>query len=85
MMNHLFHCDGQRVLIAKYHHAQGVADQDGIDAGAILCKGGRIIVRRQHRNGFAPRFLLKEERGGGFLSLGRDRVNGCRVYGRSSC
>ena len=35
VMEHLLHRDGQGVFVAQHHHAQRIADQDGINAGLV--------------------------------------------------
>ena len=66
VVEHLFQCDGQGVLIAQLHVAHGIPDQDDVHAGVIEETGGRSVVGGKGRDLFAPFFHLQERGGGDF-------------------
>ncbi len=47
VVDHLVHGHGHGVLVAQDDHAQGIADQDEIDAGLVQDLRRRVIVGRQ--------------------------------------
>ena len=49
VIDHLVESHRQRRVVSLHHHAQCVADQNGIDSSRIHNAGPRVIVRRQHR------------------------------------
>jgi hypothetical protein len=47
VMQHFFHRDRQRALIAQHHHRQRIADQQDVHACFVQQPRRRIVVRRQ--------------------------------------
>ena len=41
---HVLHGDGQRAVVALHHHAEGVADQEHVDAGLVAKRGEARVV-----------------------------------------
>ena len=50
VMDHVFHCDRQGVFIAEHDHAEGIADEQHVDACFVHELGRRIVVGREHGN-----------------------------------
>ena len=48
MMNHHVQRDADRRVVAEHDHAEGVANQQNIDSGAIHNAGHGGVIRRQH-------------------------------------
>mmetsp|Transcript_4487 Transcript_4487/g.7432 ORF Transcript_4487/g.7432 Transcript_4487/m.7432 type:complete len:333 (-) Transcript_4487:322-1320(-) len=48
VVDHLLHGDRGRVLVAEDDHAEGVADEDDVDAGAIGRLRAWVVVGRHH-------------------------------------
>jgi len=68
VVDHVCHGDLQGVLVAQHHHAQRVAHQDGVDTHLVERRGGGVVVRRQHGDGFAALFLLQQRARGYFFT-----------------
>ena len=48
VVDHVLHGDGEGVLVAEHDVAEGVADEDAVDAGLVLELGGGVVVCGQH-------------------------------------
>ncbi len=60
VMQHLVHGDGESVVIAKHGHANGVADENDVDASLIDQARCGVVVRCQGRNRLTGAFHFKE-------------------------
>src|SRR3990172_8466929 len=69
MMEHILHGYGKSIWIREYDHAERVADQDGVDAGAIDRQGCRIVIGGKHSNWLTVLFLIAEITDGKFGAL----------------
>ncbi len=68
VVEHIGHGYRQGIFIAQDHHAQGVANQDGVNFRLVDGQGGRVIVSRQHGQNLTAGFLQTEAPGGDFFT-----------------
>ncbi len=71
MVEHVLHGDVGGVRVAEDDHAEGVADEDEIEAGFVEETGGGVVVGGEGRDGRAGGFPVTE--GGCFLRTGHGR------------
>ena len=69
MMEHFIHRNGQGVFIAKHHHRERIAHENGVDACLVHCHGGGIVVGSQHGDRLAAFLLLAERESRHFFAL----------------
>ncbi len=53
VVDHLVEGDGERVGLALDDHAEGVADEEAVDAGDVEESGGGVVVGGEHREAVA--------------------------------
>jgi hypothetical protein len=75
VVNHVFHGHRKGVLVTQHHHAQRIADQDGIHAGAIERQRGRVVVGGDHGDRFTAFLLCGQAEHGHLATVG---INGNR-------
>jgi hypothetical protein len=60
MVQHVILCDRSGVGVTEHDHAQGVADEDEIDAGLINEAGAWVVISGEGGDFVSTRFGLAE-------------------------
>jgi len=60
VVEHLRHGNGQGIFIAQHHHAEGVADQNHVNASLIQQPRAGIVVGGQTSDEFLTLFLFEK-------------------------
>ena len=60
VVEHLLHRDGDRRVVAEDDHAEGVADEEDVDAGGFEEAGRGVVVAGHHDDALAALLLRLE-------------------------